>query len=440
MPIVDFTRNAQRKKENILTSPRVSPQNRDLFLRFLDIYDVSAARQSIFFDKIKPFLESCLDVAAVKEDRTFFNRYFRVLRESYAPATYWTHFTVVRRFMRWVCGGDEPKCLADLKMPPKKKLRRSLDPEDMVTWEDGRKLAHASGNIQLAAIILTQLDAGLRPSEFIDLRFGDVKRIDSLLSIKVRSGKTGDRLVVLHRSVPFLSRWLDEHPTKDARDPLWISEVRLRRGVTHGAKLVPYPYYALMKRIRVLGARAGIKKPLDFYCFRHSSCVLDRMDNLPVDLAAERHGHSVKFFTEVYGRLSPEDIAKRFTNHYGIASDEEENKPKVVRCNRCGHINDAHSSSCHRCAAPLSIQAAMTIHRQAVQLPMPARAERHVDELQDLRDREWALQKKLTVFESERERSQKTEEFLTEQNRILKEELAFLRSRIAGTLQPLGNS
>ena len=45
---------------------------------------------------------------------------------------------------------------------------------------------------------------------------------------------------------------------------------------------------------------------------------MDKKDNLPLDNAAERHGHSVKFFVEVYGRLSVEDTLDRFRLHYGL--------------------------------------------------------------------------------------------------------------------------
>ena len=243
------------------------------------------------------------------------NAVFRGLRNKYAPATWNTYANVLIRFGRWLNGGKLPLGFQDIAKQRASKEKRSLDPSDMVSWEEGIALSERTLSIQLKAIVLTQLDAGFRPSEFVDLNYGDVSVMDRVVVFHVRSGKTGTRDVVAYRSAPYFLKWYYAHPTKGEKDPLWVKEY------THPAKINEYvaeryEYAAIRKRIRGLGFRCEFKKPLDFYNLRHSSCALDKIDNLPVELAADRHGHSVKYFTGVYGRLSTKDIINKPINFF----------------------------------------------------------------------------------------------------------------------------
>jgi hypothetical protein len=231
-------------------------------------------------------------------------------------------------------------------------MNRSLDPSDMLSWEEGMKLSDSSPSIQLKAIILTQLDAGFRPSEFVDLNYGDVSVLDKVVVFHVRNGKTGGRDVVAYRSAPHFLRWYHSHPTKKTDDPLWVQEYGHPSRVNE-YKAKRYAYPAIRKRISSLAFRCEIKKPLDFYNLRHSSCALDKIDNLPVELAADRHGHSVKYFTSVYGRLSTQDVIKRFKLHYGERVETELIKGNV-NCGFCQYPNSCDEKACLRCSGSLN--------------------------------------------------------------------------------------
>jgi integrase len=232
----------------------------------------------------------------------------------------------------------------------------------MVSWEEGRKLADLTTSIQLKAIILTQLDAGFRPSEFIDLNYGDVSVKRDLVVFNVRNGKTGGRSVICQRCVPYFLRWYHSHATKKKNDPLWIMEFVQKRNSKEDDKeeykIRRYTYQAIVKRVYDLGKKVKIEKPLDFYNLRHSSCVLDKIDNLPIELAADRHGHSVGFFTQTYGRLSIDDVANRFRRHYG--GEEEEQKLQTnTLCERCDFPNEPGRKFCGRCGSPLNFMTAI---------------------------------------------------------------------------------
>lgn len=352
MPIIDYGAKAEKLEKALFESKKISQKNKDLLQRFLTSYDVTEARRTIFLERIRFLLEADEDVEELFKDRDKINRIFRKFRTRYSVSTCSTFAAVSIRFGRWLNDGELPIGFQDVVRQRKLKKRRDLDPADMVTWEEGLQLAEKSNSIQMKAIILTQLDAGFRPSEFVDLNYGDVSVMERVVVFHVKNGKTGSRDVVAYRAAPHFLRWYHAHPSKKPKDPLWVQEfAHPSRANEYLDKRYKYP--ALRKRIASLAFLCGLKKPLDFYNLRHSSCALDKIDNLPLELAADRHGHSVKYFTSVYGRLSTKDVIKRFKLHYG-----EKVKKEAVRgnqtCESCGFPNAPDAKVCERCSSPLS--------------------------------------------------------------------------------------
>jgi hypothetical protein len=127
------------------------------------------------------------------------------------------------------------------------------------------------------------------------------------------------------------------------------------------SKIIRYKYSAIIKRVKKLSIKAGLKKPMDFYNFRHSSCYLDKIDNVPLDLASERHGHSVEFYTKIYGRLDSTDKANRLSKHYGGEDEEKKRLEKNIVCDRCDFINDPGTDFCGKCSSPLNLKAALNV-------------------------------------------------------------------------------
>ena len=341
-----------------MESPDIPEQSKRVLQRFLIAYDVSEARKVIFLTKIRPLLTEFNPIESALTERDRINELFARLRQHYSPATYATYISVIRRFLSWLNDGERPASLRDIKPGKKADRRRNLKPEDMLTWEDGLLISDSLCNTQLQAAVQAQLDCGFRPSEFIDLNYGDVEVSTGLAVFHIRDGKTGSRNVVAHRCVPSLLKWLDVHPTKRPGDPLWISEKRIKTSPNGQLCVVHYSYPAIAKRIKIAGRKAGIDKPLDFYNLRHSSCVLDKIDNLPIDLAAERHGHGVKHFVGTYGRLSVQDVMRRFHSHYGTEKEEVSQVIEHQTCPICKRLNEQANIRCSSCGTPLNAQGA----------------------------------------------------------------------------------
>ncbi len=359
MPCRDYNKLAEIGERRFFDNPEINDVNKNHVRRFLTCYDVSSARKAIFFDKIKHLLLKTEDIDRDMHNRDVINSIFRVYREKYSPATYATIMKVGNCFVRWLNNGTKPKGFVDLVGVHSKKLLRKLLPDDMVTWEDGLQMAKATASLQLKSIVLTQLEAGFRPSEFVDLRYGDVKLKERVVVIYVRAGKTGQRHTVLQKSAPYFLRWYHEHPTKRNNDWLWIDENKKMSHPknkpigTKSSSVKQYNYDAMAKRVRNLGKKISLDKPLDFYNLRHSSAVLKKRDNMPPDLAAQSLGHGVDYYTKVYGRLCADDMVDRFSRHYGLVNEKKES-PQNRICLQCNFVNEPEAVICYKCCTNLN--------------------------------------------------------------------------------------
>ena len=230
MPIVDYARIARLAEISFFSYEAVSGSNKRLVKKFLEVYDVSPARKAIFLKHIALLLRRTKDIGRDMNDRSKTNKVFKQLRSSVSVSYYSTIVNVSLRFVRWLNDGVKPVGFKDVANVPKSKQRRQLTPNDMVTWEEGLRLIDATNNVMLKALVATQLDGGFRPSEFVDLNYGDVERKGDFAVVRINGGKTGVRNVVLWRAVPHLLRWMQSHPTKRKSDPLWVQEFQVPDG------------------------------------------------------------------------------------------------------------------------------------------------------------------------------------------------------------------
>lgn len=360
MPIIDYKHQANTSEKWFFNQNDISETNKNYVKDFLEQYDVSSARRSIFLKHIAFLLREVKDVSFLLNDRKKVNSIFNKFRQKLSSSYYSTIINVSKRFVRWLNDGDSPLGFKDIKNTSKKSQKRTLSPNDMITWEEGLNIANEFNSQQFKAIILTQLDGGFRPSEFIDLNYGDVEIKKNFVVANVKDGKTGQRLVILFRSAPYLIHWYNIHPTKKADDPLWVMEQESRSNKKDPS--LRYNYYAIKKRIRNVSEKLKFKKPVDFYNFRHSACFLAKMDNLPIDECAKKFGHSVEHFTNTYGRLSVDDSIERLTKHYEI-DGEKIDKPTNINCSRCDTINSPNLDYCTKCGSPLSLNIALKMEK-----------------------------------------------------------------------------
>jgi hypothetical protein len=216
------------------------------------------------------------------------------------------------------------------------------DPGDMLDWEEGvMPMMDATTNAREAALIATAWDSGARSGELQDLTVGDVSDHEQGLQITV-DGTQGQQSVTLITAVPYLNRWLSEHPRRDEdHAPLWC---KLRSGEE-------VSYQMFRKIPKEAAGRAGLSKPVTFTNFRKSSA--SHLASRGVNLAVleDHHGwtrgsKAASRYISVFAEASDREVARA----HGMEVEEDEpDRVAAVVCDRCGERTPAPEPFCTWC-------------------------------------------------------------------------------------------
>ena len=253
-----------------------------------------------------------------------------------------------------------------------KNVESKIAKEDLITKEDLVKMLENALNVRDSALIHVLWDSGCRIGEILTLEIKDVKSDKNGLLLAV-DGKTGDRLVRLHESIPNLSKWINAHPYKDdPAAPLWINI-----GATNFGELLKYP--AVNRMLQKVCKRAGIKKRIYPHLFRHTEAT-KTAKFLTNPLTAKRHGWSPNSkMPSHYAHLNQDDVDEQFLKHYGIEpSQEEQVTAAPVICPICRHPNSFDSVLCDNCGKPMSKEGSL-MHEAEIE----AKFEKQLDKVME---------------------------------------------------------
>ncbi len=223
--------------------------------------------------------------------------------EKARPTTVNQRLTALKRFFAWAvekghARHDPTAAVAGLRLPPRR-------PKALTEKETRRLLraVHAAGNVRDIALVEVLLGTGLRVSELLALRVGDVVIRKRSGWLTVRRGKHGQ-----YRDVPLtaavrraLAAYLATHPQpKNPDAPLWWGE----RGALRDRSAVGR---VLQKYTRAAGIR-----DIGPHTLRHTFATRYLAAN-PGDLRglAALLGHASLSTVMVYTEPHLEDLAER---------------------------------------------------------------------------------------------------------------------------------
>ncbi|MEM4521066.1 MAG: tyrosine-type recombinase/integrase, partial [Candidatus Bathyarchaeia archaeon] len=138
-----------------------------------------------------------------------------------------------------------------------------VKPEALLMPDDVKAMINAAKNERDKALISVLFEAALRPSELLTMKVRSVEFKDNYCLISV-CGKTGVKRIPLVASHRLLLDWLMKHPRRHDPDaPLWIS-------LSNNSKSEAMSYYYFRKLVKELAERAGLRRDVWPYLFRHS--------------------------------------------------------------------------------------------------------------------------------------------------------------------------
>ncbi len=204
--------------------------------------------------------------------------------------TYNTTVINIIKFFRWLYYPDnepkkryKPKVVQNLVKFKRGEIS-GYKPSDMWVAEDNLLFLKYCPNPRDRCYHAIETDIAARPHELLKLKIKDVEFIEeggSRYARVVLNGKTGERVVPLIDSIPYVTQWISLHPQGGNREAILLPNLKTGKAIQVGTMLKAYNNYksyftSLLssedvpeedkKKIRNL-----LKKPWNPYVHRHSA-------------------------------------------------------------------------------------------------------------------------------------------------------------------------
>lgn len=230
--------------------------------------------------------------------------------------------------------------------------------EDLLTVEEVSALIDKTTNKRDRAMFWVMFEGAFRPGELLHLRVGGVEFRDNYLLLSTH-GKTGNKRVALVVSFKPLLEWLAEHPLRDdPKAPLWYSFSSMSK-----TKAVTYGY--LREHLKRCKEKAGIKKRVWNYLFRHSQLTLLAKKLSDQTLCVYGNWKPGSDMPARYVHLSGKDAENAILQLHGIKNDDGQSSVATLKvCPRCGEQNTPEIKRCLRCGFILDETLLAEVSRQ----------------------------------------------------------------------------
>lgn len=281
----------------------------------------------------------------------------------YSEATKSDYKKTLKSFYRWFEEDDPRQTSNDTKDKEEcKKLYKFLgqinstcklkahNPADVLTEQEIKLILEKGCRTEQDKAFISLLhETGCRIGEFLGIRIKDLVKGEIEWLVQV-DGKTGERPRPFRKSIPYLLRWLDYHPTKNPDHYLWV---------TMEDKYKPLKYGSARKRIIKSFERVGLDKKKNPHWFRHSRASLEAPKYNEATLN-KLFGWGVgSSMARRYVHISGKQVIDEYRKANGLQAEEEQEKPKPFAKCLCGRINETEAKYCSACGMALSLSTAL---------------------------------------------------------------------------------
>jgi integrase len=372
MAVYNYENRIEHQKESLAGE---SPENKDLIEKFIRSQkiksEISPAREYMLYNQMRFISRLMKDKLQAPSDDNIMDLVEKInnhkvvkkkkkpgQKEELKDATDVTKRNIkatVRQFYRWLNDDTPPKFLRHIKMNEKLSRREE---KETISPELHQRMIDTCENARDKAILSLLYDSGVRAGELLNRKIKDLEFEDYGLILRVRSGKTGYRqVIVIGESPIYLRQWLDVHPDRNNRDaPLFVK-------VNRNGKSKELDYNALRQIFQRIKERAGITERIHPHLYRHTRASILAGSVAEAPLEAQMgwvHGSKM---SAVYVHLSAEAQKSAIKKAYGIKNEDDNVIPtrKLIKCSRCGHDNLPDAKYCRYCWLPLTIEASLDL-------------------------------------------------------------------------------
>jgi len=349
----DIRKQITNLQDRIAESNDINPEDTEVLLKFSDQLDLLKSeytdhRHNKLLRHCTRMAENVGGLAEALEDREATEKIVRWINREYDNEnTNHDYRTALRVFGRRVTEDQGiPQSVEWVPSGTSNSHSPVPNPAEMLDWEDDvLSMIDAARNTRDAALFAVAFDSGARSGELRDLTVGDVSDHEHGLMIRV-DGKTGQRSVSLVPSVPYLQRWINDHPEPDNPSaPLW-SKLSKSEGLS---------YRQFKNCFEDSADRAGVKKPVTPTNFRKSNATYLARQGMGQAQIEDRQGRkrgsdATAHYIARFGGEADDEYARL----HGMDVEEEESEPiGPVECPRCDKKTPRERDTCVWCNQPL---------------------------------------------------------------------------------------
>lgn len=360
LEIYPFKRLIERELEKI----RSEPYNSESLLKYYDARTADGISPARTFKCLNTLRKISIMLGKSFSDATkddFVKLVSQLESSNLADWTKRDYKVILKHFYKWFRNWEDgsPPEVRWIKKSGNAENKRPILPKDLLTPEEKTALLMATQNLRDRAFLEILFESGRRLEEILTLHIKDIE-FDVIGAKLFINGKMGEDFTRIISSSKSLAIWLDNHPLRNNSDsPVWI-------GLGYSNKSKQISYGAARMLLKKIAKRAGIKRRIFFYLFRHT-----RIDETQGILTEPQQ---CMMFGWKFGSNMPATYMKRYGKHIdnaqaimnGIKPLEKTvtivSQPKT--CNRCSLENSPVSKFCNRCGALLDINLAIEVDQK----------------------------------------------------------------------------
>lgn len=226
---------------------------------------------------------------------------------------------VIKSFLKWH--------YKDLEMIENLHVKNGADFDEskinenaLIEPEEVEKMLKFAESYKEKALLFVEFESGARPQEILNLKWADIKFEDGRADINVFSGKTRrSRTFPLNKSAKFLYDWKQNYTYGETKPDDFVFPSRFGRDkamTSDGAN----------KILRKMAEKAGIKKKIWNYIFRHTRATR-LYEELPTPIVEKLMGHKDQYgrYAHISTRKAREEMLNKIY-HIGELSPETKNE------------------------------------------------------------------------------------------------------------------
>ena len=279
-----------------------------------------------------------------------------LLKNTMKGSTKQQYALLLKKFVNYVQNGNSDKSSEAVEWIKPSRYNKGMavtvEASDLLSEDEILALISAIPSVSKSverdtAMLWMLLEYALRPGEILTMTIGDVEFKDRYCTISVK-GKTGLKRGVIVLGYRAVLGWLNRHPEKgNPQAPLWYN-----MSPNHQGEGVGYSY--LLRLVKKSAQKAGIKKRVWIYLFRHTQLtrVATRLREANLNVfAGWTQGSSM---ARKYVHLSGDDIENSVLEMHGLGKPAQQGMVlRTARCPRCDYENSPEMKLCNKCGLML---------------------------------------------------------------------------------------